>query len=80
MITVFSARDCALCSQLTHTLRQANVSFQIAVVNAKEADALLARFPQMASSTGLFGLGLPFTADGDRLIGGYSDTLREMLV
>lgn len=78
-VTIFSARDCALCSQLTQMLRSMQVPFQVSWVNSKDAPALAERFPQMKYEQGLFGLALPFGAVGDDLIGGYDDIVRECI-
>lgn len=77
MITIFTARDCPLCSQLTQLLRSMQVPFQVSIVGSKDAESVAARFPQMRSETGIYGLALPFGANGDELIGGYSDIIRE---
>lgn len=79
MITLYTARGCAMCDQLKSQLRQHDVEFLTSIVSERDVDRLLALFPQVRSETGLFGLMLPFGADGDRLIGGYEDILREQL-
>lgn len=80
MITIYSARDCPSCVQVTDRLRRHGVKFVVDLVSERDVPRLLEAYPQMASPTGLYGLLLPFGVDGDRPIGGALDILRDAAV